>query len=187
MSTTRSTSYPIQPEFLERSSPRAFTDTAISTAQIEQIIDAARWAPSASNKQPWHFAYALRGDANWEAFSQIPNPFNRRWSLNSAALVVLLSDREESPAKHSFDAGCAWGYLALEAHALGFATHAMAGIETELARDLLKISDRWVIEAVIAVGERGAASSLPEDLAAREVPSARKPLAEIISVGAVNR
>jgi nitroreductase len=102
---TRNTTTPIHPQFLGRMSPRAFKPEALSQAQVEQLADAARWAPSASNKQPWHFAYALRGDANWEAFSTIPNEFNRRWCLEAGALIVLLSDRQASPGKHSFDAG----------------------------------------------------------------------------------
>ena len=176
--TTRTTTTAIQPQFLQRMSPRAFVPEALSTAQIEQLVDAARWAPSASNKQPWHFAYALRGDANWEAFSQIPNEFNRRWCLNAGALIVLVSDTEASPGKHSFDAGCAWGYLALQAHAMG-------GFSADEARKVLGLPAHLVPEIVIAVGQRADASTLPDDLREREVPTDRKPLAEVLSAGAL--
>ena len=185
MMTTRTTTTAIQPQFLQRMSPRAFVPEALSTAQIEQLVDAARWAPSASNKQPWHFAYALRGDANWEAFSQIPNEFNRRWCLNAGALIVLVSDIEASPSKHSFDAGCAWGYLALQAHAMGLATHAMGGFSAEEASKVLGLPAHLVPEIVIAVGQRADASTLPDDLREREVPTDRKPLAEVLSAGAL--
>ena len=185
MSNTRTTTTSIHPQFLERMSPRAFVPEALTTAQMEQLADAARWAPSASNKQPWHFAYALRGDANWAAFSNIPNEFNRRWCLNAGALIVLLSDKEASPGKHSFDAGCAWGYLALEAHAMGLATHAMGGFSAEEAAAVLKLPENLVPECVIAVGTRGDAAALPDDLREREVASPRKPLAEILSAGPV--
>lgn len=184
MSTTRSSTVPVQPQFLERMSPRALVAEALSTAQIEQLVEAARWAPSASNKQPWHFAYALRGDVNWESFSRIPNEANRRWCLNGGALIVLMSDKQAS-AKHSFDAGCAWGYLALQAHAMGLATHAMGGFSADEARSVLGLPEHLVPECVIAVGRRADASTLPDDLREREVPSQRKPLAEVLSAGAV--
>ena len=163
-------------------SPRAFVPEALTQAQIEQLVDAAHWAPSASNKQPWHFAYAINGDANWEAFSTIPNEGNRRWCLNAGALLVVLSDKTAS-GKHSFDTGCAWGYLALQAHAMGLATHAMAGIEAEAARQVLKLADHWQVECLVAIGERGDKATLPADLAEREEPSPRKPLSEILSAG----
>ncbi len=179
--TTRQATHPIESQFLDRSSPRAFSGKKLTPQNIEQIVEAARWAPSASNKQPWHFAYAINGDANWDAFSTIPNEGNRRWCLSAGALLVVLSDKESG--KHSFDAGCAWGYLALQAHAMGLATHAMAGIDMEAARKVLKLADNWQVECLVAIGERGDKASLPEDLAAREVPSPRKPLAEILSAG----
>lgn len=183
MHNTRSTTTPIHSQFLERMSPRAFVPEALTTAQIEQLVDAARWAPSASNKQPWHFAYALRGDANWDAFSAIPNEANRRWCLNAGALIVLVSDRQASPGKHSFDAGCAWGYLALQAHDMGLATHAMGGFSADEARAVLRLPEHLVPEVVIAVGRRGDASALPDDLRERETASPRKPLAEVLSAG----
>lgn len=183
MQHTRSTHYPIDPQFLERSSPRALVPEALTRAQLEQIVEAARWAPSASNLQPWHFAYALRGDAHWEAFCTIPNAFNRRWCLNAGALVVVLSNPEASPGKHAFDTGCAWGYLALQAHAMGLATHAMAGIEMDAARSVLQLPAHWTVQAIVAIGRRGERSTLPDDLAEREVESPRKPLADILTAG----
>ena len=183
MQHTRQSTYPITPQFLERSSPRALVPEPLQRAQVEQIVEAARWAPSANNLQPWHFAYALRGDAHWDAFCTIPNAFNRRWCLNAGALVVVLSNPEASAGKHAFDTGCAWGFMALEAHNMGLATHAMAGIEMDAARSVLQLPEHWTVQAVIAVGRRGDPASLPEDLAAREVQSPRKPLHEILSAG----
>ncbi|MEG0973537.1 MAG: nitroreductase family protein [Comamonas sp.] len=180
--TSRQTTLPIEKHFLDRFSPRAFSGKKLSPQDIETMVEAARWAPSASNKQPWHFAYAINGDANWEAFATIPNEGNRRWCLNAGALLVVLSDKDAS-GKHSFDAGCAWGYLALQAHAMGLATHAMGGIEVEAARKVLKLTDNWQVECLVAIGERGDKASLPADLAEREAPSPRKALGEILSAG----
>jgi nitroreductase len=179
---TRQSTHAIHPQFLDRSSPRAFSDKALTAKDIETIVEGARWAPSASNKQPWHFAYSIKGDANWEAFSTIPNEFNRRWCLNAGALLVVLSNKAES-AMHSFDTGSAWGYLALQAHAMGLATHAMAGIELAAAREVLQLGEQWQVECLVAIGERGDKSSLPAELAERETPSPRKPLSEILSAG----
>lgn len=182
---TRTTEHPIHPQFLARSSPRAFVPEALTPAQIAQLVDAARWAPSASNLQPWQFAYALRGDQNWPAFCTIPNAFNQRWCLNAGALIVLLSDKAASPGKHSFDAGCAWGFLALQAHAMGLATHAMGGLDYDAAKAVLQLPEHLVVEALIAVGRRGDAASLPDDLREREVASERKPLSEVLHAGPV--
>ena len=181
---TRQATHPIQAAFVERFSPRAFSGKKLSAQDIETIVEAARWAPSASNKQPWHFAYALNGDANWAAFSTIPNEGNRRWCLNAGALLVVLSDKTAS-GKHSFDTGCAWGYLALQAHAMGLATHAMGGFSAEEASKVLGLPAHLVPEIVIAVGQRADASTLPDDLREREVPTDRKPLAEVLSAGAL--
>lgn len=183
MTSSRIATVPVESQFLNRTSPRAFVPQAVTRTQIEQIVEAARWAPSASNIQPWHFAYALRGDAHWEAFCTIPNEFNRRWCLNAGALVVVLSNAEASASKHAFDTGCAWGFMALQAQALGLATHAMAGIEMEAARTALQLPAAWTVQALVAVGQRGDVASLPADLAEREVPSPRKPLAEILTAG----
>ncbi|PWB16878.1 nitroreductase family protein [Comamonas sp. JNW] len=180
--TTRQSTHAIHPQFLDRFSPRAFSGKALTHRDIETIVEGARWAPSASNKQPWHFAYSINGDANWQAFSTIPNEFNRRWCLNAGALLVVLSNKDESPAP-SFDTGCAWGYLALQAHAMGLATHAMGGIERDAARAVLKLGDNWQVECLVAIGERGDKSSLPADLAERETPSPRKALSEILTAG----
>lgn len=183
MTTSRHATVPIEPQFLDRMSPRSFVPEAVTPLQLQQIVEAARWAPSASNHQPWHFAYALRGDAHWEAFSSIPNEFNRRWCLHAGALVAVLSNAEASAGKHAFDTGCAWGFMALQAHALGLATHAMAGIDMPAAHRVLQPPPHWTVQALVAIGQRGPVSSLPDDLAEREVPSPRKPLAEILSAG----
>ena len=89
------------------------------------------------------------------------------------------------PGKHSFDAGCAWGYLALEAHAMGLATHAMGGFSADEARQVLGLPAHLVPEVVIAVGLRADAATLPDDLREREVPSGRKSLDEVLSAGAL--
>lgn len=178
---TRRADHGIVSLILDRWSPRAFADDALPVASLRQMLEAARWAPSGNNRQPWRFLYALRADAHWTRFAGLPNERNRRWSDHCAALVLLLSDT--SSPTHAFDAGCAWGYLALQASAMGWATHAMGGFDQQGARDALQIPDSLQLHAMIAIGRSGDAARLPEDLREREQPSPRKPLDEFVRAG----
>jgi nitroreductase len=178
MSDTRSTSFPIDAQFTNRWSPRAFTGEAMPAETLLGFLEAARWAPSASNVQPWRFAYALASKAS--------------------ALVVVLSETTsvapgQTEAKpnvwHAFDAGAAWMNFALQAHLAGWITHAMGGFVEADLRASLNLPETVAIHAVVAVGRQGDKASLPEMLQARELPNGRKALAELVrevgpSVGA---
>ncbi len=187
--TIRRTDYPIEPIFLERWSPRSFDGSAVPQADLETMLEAAHWAPSAFNSQPWRFLYAHRGDPHWETFVGCLVPFNQSWAKEAAVLVYVLSDTlpftdkatgEPSPSlTHSYDAGAAWGYLALQAWRMGYYAHGMSGIELDKARIELKVPERYVIEATAAIGRIGDTASLTEKLQAREVPSGRKVLTEV--------
>jgi nitroreductase len=193
MSAARPTEFPIDPQFTARWSPRAFTGEAISETALLSLFEAARWAPSASNLQPWRFLY---GHAGTPAFQDILGglvPFNQTWAGKASALIVVLSrtmsvapgQTEAKPnAWHSFDAGAAWMSLALRARADGFATHAMGGFVAATLRERLGIPEDVAIEAVVAVGKQGDKAQLPEGLQARELPSARLPLAQVAVPGA---
>ncbi|BEU99925.1 nitroreductase family protein [Novosphingobium olei] len=189
---TRTTDLPVLPQFLDRWSPRSFDSSEISEQDLLTLFDGARWAPSAFNWQPWRFVWARRGDANWATLVDLLLPFNAGWAQNASALVFLLSDREivapgtteAKPATTaSFDAGAAWAFLALQAHELGLATHAMAGFDHERAPAALGAGDRYKVEAAIAIGRRGPASALPEALQAREAPSPRRAIDEFAFAG----
>jgi nitroreductase len=156
------------------------------------ILEAARWAPSAYNIQPWRFVYTLRDDAAWESHLDLLNPFNASWSKDASALVFLVSDREipgnkSSPPSqsqtHSFDAGAAWAQLALQATALGYQAHAMAGIRFTEVREQLAVPQKYRIEIAVAIGWQADASRLPPELREREVPSSRRPLKTIAFAG----
>jgi nitroreductase len=84
--------YPIDPMFLERWSPRAFTGEGISAADLMTIMEAARLAPSSYNSQPWRFIYARRDTPHWDTFLDLLVPFNRSWAKDAAALLVLVSN-----------------------------------------------------------------------------------------------
>lgn len=189
----RQSDHPIDPIFLERWSPRAFDGRAMPEADLLSLIEAARWAPSAFNVQPWRFLYALRGDAHWQQYLELLDSFNRSWAQQASALVFLVSDSlmfAEDPTKakpsrcHSFDAGAAWAQLALQATRMGYQAHGMAGIDYDKSRTSLQIPERYRIEIAIAVGRRAEAVNLPEDLREREVPSSRRPLQELAFAGA---
>lgn len=188
----RSTDLPVEPLFLDRWSPRAFDGTGISQADLDTIFDAARWAPSAYNSQPWRFLYAHRDGPDWQRFLDLLVPFNASWAAQASALIFILSDslitapgsQEAKPShSHSFDAGAAWALLALQATRLGYSTHAMVGIDLDRTRTELAVPERFRIEAAVAIGRRGEKSMLPEVLQAREQPSDRKPLDEYRSAG----
>ena len=176
--------------FLDRHSPRSFTDATLTEADLLGLLEAARWAPSASNNQPWRFVYGLRGDDGFTRIADTLVPFNRSWAEKAAALVVVASsatvekDGVANPNPwHAFDTGAAWMSLALQAHLNGLFAHAMGGFDKAKATDLLGVPEGYDLHAVVAIGTQGAADIVPEALRAREVPSPRRPLAEVAKHG----
>ena len=184
--------HPIDRQFVERWSPRAFTGETISSQDLNSIFEAARWAPSSYNSLPWRFVFAQRGTEHFDRLLSLLNPFNRSWAQEAGALVIVVSattfvppGKTESQASrsHSFDAGAAWASLALQATKLGWYAHGIAGFDAETARTILKVPDDHAVEIAIAIGRRGDAASLPEGLRERETPNGRKPLSEIVFEG----
>jgi len=188
----RTPDYPIAQVFLDRWSPRAFDGSEMPVRDLMTVLEAARWAPSAYNIQPWRFLYARRGDENWAAFLATLDPFNAAWAENASALVFALSDTrlpeadgavEAISPTHRFDAGAAWAQLALQATASGYQAHAMAGVDFVKVRKTLRVPERYFIEIAIAVGTQSDPASLPAGLRDREKPSGRLPLDEIVFAG----
>lgn len=182
----------IDQAFLARWSPRAFDGSAIPEDDLLAVFEAARWAPSAFNSQPWRFLYARRGDADWERFLGLLIPWNQVWAQSASALIYILSDRLPMTDKagepaashtHSYDAGAAWGYLALQASMMGYQAHGMSGVDFERAQVELAVPERYRIEAAAVVGRIGDPATLPEKLRARETPSGRKPVGEFAFQG----
>jgi nitroreductase len=189
----RSADHPIETLFLDRWSPRAFTGEGISESELRTFFEAARWAPSAYNSQPWRFVYARRDNAYFDKLLGLLVPFNQSWAKTASALVFVVSAKtfvapgktEATPSySHSFDAGAAWAALALQATASGWYTHAMAGFDHEAAYAALNIpAAEYRIEAAVAIGKRAPKEQLPEALQARETPSPRKPVSEFVFEG----
>lgn len=187
---TRDSEFPIERLFLDRWSPRAFDGSPMPAQDLLAMLEAARWAPSSFNYQPWRFAYSLREDEHWEAFLSVLLPFNAAWANNASVLMFAMSDKlmrmgdKNDPSHtHSFDTGAAWSNLALQATKLGYHAHGMAGVDFDAAARILNLPADFRIEAAIAIGRRADPSILPERLREREGPSDRKPLAEIAFAG----
>jgi nitroreductase len=184
----RESAHPIDPLFLERWSPRAFDGAEVPDADLAAMFEAARWAPSAFNSQPWRFLYAKRDDADWATFLSLLIPWNQSWAHTASVLVYILSDtmpftdrktgEPKDSSTHAFDAGAAWVSLALQATRLGYHAHGMSGIQYELARETLRIPTRFALNAACAIGRIGDPGQLDEKLRAREQPSDRKPQEE---------
>lgn len=182
MSEARIPNHAIDDLFTKRWSPRSFTGEPISYEALMSLLEAARWAPSAYNAQPWRFIYSLRETPSWEPIFNSLTPSNQSWVKNGSALIVLASDTEmlmpgkseKSPNRwHSFDSGAAWASIAFQATLSGYSVHALAGFDQDTLRNAVKIPDHFSIEAVIVVGKKGAKEILSADLQVREAPNQR--------------
>ena len=181
----RQPDHPVNAQFPARWSPRSFSDALVSESEVMSLLEAARWAPSASNNQPARFVWGLRGDAGFAAILEALVPFNRDWAGRAAALVVVASrditvtaEQKVMPNRWAaFDAGAAWMSLALQAQAMGLIAHAMGGFDVPALTAAVGLPDGHSLHAVVALGHQGPVEQLPEGLRAREVPNQRNPLA----------
>lgn len=174
--------YPINPLILNRWSPRSMTGESLSDAELMPLFEAARWAPSAYNEQPWRFIYAKRETPEWEPLFNLLVDFNKGWCQNAACLVLFISRKtfekngKPSPT-HKYDAGAAWMNLSLEAFDRGLVAHGMSGFDYEKARKTLKIPEDYSILAMCALGK----ADLEKEKT--EKPSTRKPVKELLMNG----
>lgn len=184
----RKSNYPISPLILNRWSPRSMTGEALNDDDIMSLFEAARWAPSSYNNQPWRFIYAKRNTEHWDRFFNLLAEGNKNWTKNAALLVVVISRKNfefnEKPAiTHQFDAGSAWENLALEASSRGIVAHGMQGFDYEKAGVNLGVPHDFEVMAMIAIGKKGPIEILPPELQEMEKLTDRKPLKEIIMEG----
>ncbi len=187
----RTTKYEIDDRFLKRHSPRAMSGEKLSTEELMTLFEAARWAPSAYNIQPWRFVYAVRGTPEFENIFSCLVDFNKSWCVNAAALIVTISAKNSVTPKgetkpnvtHSFDTGAAWENLALQAFEMNLVAHGMSGFDFKMAAEKLGVPEDYNVEMMIAIGKPGKAENLPEALRAMEKPNDRRPLEEIIFEG----
>ncbi|SAK94177.1 nitroreductase [Caballeronia hypogeia] len=177
-----------------RWSPRAFADKPVDRAQLHRLLEAARWAPSSNNMQPWRFIAfdRHRDEAAFNRAFDTLAPSNQKWNAHVPLLVCVaaysLTPKNEPNKTALYDTGAAAMTLVLQAHALGLATHQMGGFDRDAFRAAFSIPDEVQVIAMVAIGHFGDASQLDEALREREAaPRARKPLGETAFEGAWNK
>lgn len=173
-----------------RYSPLAFSDRPVEPEKIRALFEAARWAPSSFNEQPWRFIYAIRENRpEFEAMLDCLVKDNRIWARNAPMLVLSVTrmnfSRTDKPNKYAFhDVGLATGNLLTQATFMGLVAHPMGGFSVEKARQNLLIPEGFEPVAMIAMGYHGNVNDLPEDLKSRELRTrTRKPLQDIVYHG----
>lgn len=176
----------VLPVILERWSPRAFADRDVSPADLKTIFEAARWAPSSYNEQPWRFFIGHRDSATYRKIFDTLVPINQNWAKSAPVLILGTAktrfSHNDSPNNYALhDLGAADGFITLQAASMGIATHQMAGFDQTKAREAFDIPETYVIGSVMAMGYHGELSSLGEQYQAQEQsPRSRKPLSEIV-------
>lgn len=188
------TQYPVHELIARRWSPRAFADRAVDRLTLCRLFEAARWAASSSNEQPWHFLVATREEpTDFNRLLGCLLPGNVRWAKDAPVLMLtitsLLFADEKEPNRHAWhDMGQAIANLAIEATALGLFIHQMAGFVPQKAREAFAIPKDFEPVAAVALGYPGDPAQLPEDLMNRErKPRERKPIADFVFGGAWGR
>ena len=184
----RTADHPIDKLFLDRWSPRAMSGAAIPHEELLTLFEAARWAPSSFNNQPWRMLYAHRDTKHWPLFFDLLVEGNQVWAKNAAVLVLFISkstfDYNGKPSiTHTFDAGAAWENFALQGSLKGYVVHGMQGFDYERARTALQVPDGFKVEAMAAVGVYASPDVLPEQLSKKEFPSDRRKLEQTICDG----
>ena len=185
---TRKFTYEINPLFVNRWSSRSFELHDITDKELFSLFEAARWAPSSYNNQPWRFIYAKRNSVHWNILFDLLDDYNKQWCADASALIVVTAKKTfdhngETMPTNQFDTGSSWQNLALQAVSQGLVTHPMAGFDHTRAQKTLEIPDEYDVLAMIAVGKRGPKEKLSNDLKEREAPNGRKPLSEIVMEG----
>lgn len=180
----REFNYDIMEEIKERWSPRAFDNQKIEQADIMAILEAARYAPSCFNEQPWRF-YVGDNEAKLNKLRNILTPTNQVWANNAPVLILIASKKtfgynDKNNRWSDFDTGTAWGFMALEAQRRGLITHAMGGFNKNKVYEELGISDEYNPIAVVAIGKYGDKNSLNEELQERERPEVRVEIEELL-------
>jgi nitroreductase len=184
------TDHPVHELIHHRWSPRAFSDEPISAELLRSLFEAARWAPSSNNEQPWAFLVASKHDP--ESHAKMVSTlveFNQVWAKHAPVLAIAVSElafaRGGKPNRNAFyDTGAAVAYLSTEATARGLFVHQMAGFDPHKAIELFSIPTGWEPIAAFVIGHPGDPQSLPETLRERELaPRTRKPLSEFVMSG----
>lgn len=184
------TQYPIHDVLRRRWSPRAYSERMVEMETLKSLFEAARWAPSSNNEQPWHFIVGTKADlSGYERLFACLREGNKKWVFRAPVLMLSVArlnfEEEGTPNRHALhDTGMAALSLCLQATSMGLIVHQMAGFDIEMARVELKIPAGYEPVAMIAVGYPGDPAALPDYLRERELkPRERKPVTEFVSDG----
>jgi nitroreductase len=186
MTRTAATQVPLHPLLAERWSPRGFDRShEVSDAELLALLEAARWAPSANNVQPWRFLVARRDSAEFATLVDLLAPGNQVWARHASALIAVVAettDENGNPRSHAlYDTGQAVAGLVAQAQAEGLVTHQMGGFDAAATRTAFELADELTPVVVVAVGAHDSSADLPEPFAAREsAPRTRRPLDELL-------
>ena len=178
--------YEVLEEIQKRWSPRAFDpDRKVPEEDLMALLEAARYAPSCFNEQPWRFIVGKRGSVTFEKINAALTDANREWASKASVLMMILSNQKFSYNQknnrwHLFDAGTAWGFLSLEAQRRGLNTHAMAGYSAEQIRAAFSLPEELSVIAAVAVGYYGDPGTLSPKNQEKEKPSPRTSLQSLL-------
>lgn len=165
--------HPIHELLARRWSPRAYAaERPVPPEILAQLFEAARWAPSSNNGQPWSFIVGVKGTETWDKIFDTLVPFNQTWAKNAPVLVLGLArkvfQKDGSPNRHAmYDLGQAVSMLLVQASSLGLITHQMGGFDPAKASAVFHVPDNYDISAVIAIGYQAELSVLPPELEKR--------------------
>ncbi|MFE6254193.1 nitroreductase family protein [Agromyces sp. NPDC057865] len=183
------TTAPLIHPLVERWSPRAYDPTAVvSTDVLRTILEAARWAPSANNTQPWRFIVARRGSDAFTTVHDALMGFNQAWADSAAVLIVNIAETADDEGKPRpwarYDLGQAVAHLTVQAQHEGLHTHQMGGFDGARIAQAFGLGEHFEVVSITAIGVLGDLDALPEPLREREVaPRLRKPLDELVVAG----
>jgi nitroreductase len=183
--------FPVHDLVSERWSPRAFSDKAVDAEVLASLFEAARWAPSSSNEQPWAYFTATKDDPeNFAKLVSVLVPANVSWAQHAPVLVLAVAElafaKSGTANKNAqYDVGTATAWMTVEAASRGLFVHQMAGYDSEKARQVFGIPAGWEPIAAMAIGYPGDPESLPQPLREREnAPRTRKALSTFVMTGA---
>jgi len=177
----------VLPAILNRWSPRSFSDRDVAPCDLARVFEAARWAPSSNNEQPWRYVVGVRNSTTHQKIASTLGGFNQAWAPLAPVLILGVAKtaftHKGAPNAYAlYDLGAASMLLCLQAAALGLATHQMAGYDHDAARQVLEIPEDYALGSVIALGHQGEPAALTDgQLLAHEVaPRERKPLKDLV-------
>ena len=187
---TAQTDHPVLDLIRKRWSPRAFADRPVEREKLLSVLEAARWASSSNNRQPWRFVVTRRGEASFDKLLDCLREGNISWAKHAPVLILSAAETEfpargDKPARENrhalHDVGAAVNTLTLQATALDLYVHQMAGFYPEKAAEAFEIPEEFEPVAVLALGYLGNPDDLPKPLRERErAERSRKPLSELV-------